>query len=77
MYKIILKVLANIMKLALVISKIQNAFDPIILANECLDNIIHSRILEVLCKLNLKRRLTTTLELFAGHVEIWFSDKMV
>jgi hypothetical protein len=63
-YKIIAKVLANRLKVVLekVISKSQSAFikgrqilDPILTANECLDNRLRSGEPSVICKMDLEK----------------------
>jgi hypothetical protein len=63
-YKMIAKILANRLKIVLerIISKSQNAFlqvrqilDPILITNECLDNIFRSGELVVICKMDLTK----------------------
>jgi len=70
-YKIVAKVLAKRLKMVVekIISKPQNTFikgrqilDSVLIANECIDSRLRSEVPSVLCKLDIKKVLTMSIE---------------
>jgi hypothetical protein len=70
-YKIVAKVLAKRLKMVVekIISKPQNTFikgrqilDSVLIANECIDSRLRSEVPSVLCKPDIKKVLTMSIE---------------